>query len=89
MEPQQIIQQFYQLPVEAQRVVADLIELLSKKTVGESNVNKAAPVAEGTGAYPENEFMNPEFYGAWADRSDITDSTEYVRALRQAHWKAK
>ena len=93
------MQQFQQLPVAAQRVVAELIALLSKQAA--SSVPPIGEAIEGAAvlpslsvigvptAWPENEFMNPEFYGAWADRTDITDSTEYVRELRRNHWGIK
>ncbi len=98
MNPSAVIQQFQQLPAEAQRVVAKLIELLSKQSASSPAVN---PPTEGAimlpplapsnvpMTWPENEFMDPEFYGAWADRTDIADSTEYVRELRHKHWSRK
>lgn len=36
--------------------------------------------------WPENRFMEPQQHSAWADRSDITDSTAFVRALREQQW---
>ena len=104
MEPQQVIHQFLHLPVDAQRLVADLVAYLDRL------VAEKKPVLIGTNAsnstagatllpplnldeipttWPENSFMNPEFFGAWADRDDIIDSTEYVRQLRREQWGAK
>ena len=90
------MQQFQQLPVAAQRVVAELIALLGKQraSVAPENLDEGATILSHTVlgvpmAWPENEFMNPEFYGSWSDRSDITDSTEYVRNLRRIQWGPK
>lgn len=99
METQAVIQQFQQLPAEAQRVVAALIELLSKQSVPSelpaepftegATILPPLDLSNGPTTWPENEFMNPEFYGAWAERKDITDSTEYIRELRRQQWSAK
>ncbi|MBC8085014.1 MAG: hypothetical protein H7Z21_17595 [Hymenobacter sp.] len=96
METRAVMRQFQQLPADAQRVVAELIELLSQQSVPSTPVagevvggatTLPPPDLSGVPAtWPENEFMNPEFYGAWADREDSTDSTEYVRELRRNHW---
>lgn len=90
------MQQFQQLPAAAQRVVAELIELLSKQRalVAPENLNEGATILSHTAlgvpiAWPENEFMNPEFYGSWSDRADITESTDYVRNLRRSQWGPK
>ncbi|WP_139925781.1 hypothetical protein [Hymenobacter sp. DG01] len=93
METQLIIQQFQQLPTAAQRVVAELIELLSTQQalVNTGTADEGAIVLPHTAlgaptAWPENEFMNPEFYGTWTGRTDIIESSDYVRQLRQKQW---
>jgi hypothetical protein len=32
------------------------------------------------------DLLNSEFFGMWKDRSDITDSPDYARQLRQQAW---
>ncbi len=101
MDAHYLASRIQHLPVAAQRLVVELVELLSQ---GASAVQPAdQPVTEAPGAiilpaldltnsittWPENEFANPEFYGAWADRTDIADSTEYVRQLRRKQWSVK
>ena len=99
MKPQAVIQQFQQLPTEAQRIVAELIALLSRQSTPSSpatdqvaagaTILPPLDLSNAPTTWPENEFMNPEFYGAWADREDIIDSTEYVRQLRRQQWGTK
>jgi hypothetical protein len=94
METQAIIYQFQQLPAEAQRIVAELIELLSRQaTPGKAAVEKQATgatilppldISKVPMTWPENEFMNPEFYGAWAGREDMKDGgAAYIHRVRR------
>ncbi len=96
MEMQAVIQQFQQLPAAAQRVVAELIELLSRQAppgapgTSETQAAKGAillpplDISNVPLTWPENEFMNPEFYGAWAEREDLDDGgAEYVHRVRR------
>ncbi len=32
------------------------------------------------------DLLNSEFFGMWKDRTDITDSVDYARQLRQQVW---
>ena len=32
------------------------------------------------------DLLNSEIFGMWADRTDITDSTEFARELRRKAW---
>lgn len=98
MEPQQVVAQFLQLPADAQRVVADLIAYLDRREF--ITALKVLPAAESQeaimlppleanhrpAAWPENPFVEPDFVGGWADRTDIVDSTEFVRELRRTQW---
>ena len=96
MEMQAVIQQFQQLPAAAQRVVAELIELLSRQSAADAPIVSKNTGPEGATmlppldisnvpmTWPENEFMNPEFYGAWADREDMKDGgAEYIHRVRR------
>ena len=100
MRVKEIATQFDQLPLASQRLVAELIEHLSRPPDAVSTWEEASAVdrpAEAIllppldseampDAWPENRFMNPDYYGAWADREDIGDSTEFVRNLRYKQW---
>ena len=61
------------LPPEALQLVADLVGVLSKQYV--------TPPKRGKRPLNEEPFV-----GMWADRADMTDSTAYVRKLRQEEW---
>lgn len=101
METSQLVQQYERLPAAAQRLVAELIALLNQHTAPAPEPSAAEPAPEGaimlppldlTGVpttWPENRFADPDFHGGWADREDITDSTEYVRKLRREQWGVK
>ena len=43
-------------------------------------------VGEGIPGFALESF---DVFGAWRDRADIGDSTEYVRELRRTHWGPK
>ena len=100
MRVKEIATQFDQLPLASQRLVAELIEHLSRPPDAVSTWEEATAPGRPTeaivlppldteempGAWPENRFMNPHYYGAWADRDDIGDSTEFVRKLRYDQW---
>lgn len=101
METLQLVAQIERLPAVAQRLVAELVELLSQHTAGPGSEDERSAGAPGAimlppldvtdipTTWPENQFANPEFYGAWADRDDTIDSTEYVRELRRQQWGVK
>ena len=49
-------------------------------TVIVSSGEEAAKVTLG-------DLLNSEFFGMWRDRSDITDSAEFARSLRDEAWR--
>lgn len=81
MEPKQVVAQFLQLPIDAQRIVADLIAYLDRRETQPCKLDITALAAAGEGAtmlpaldvgnvpdiWPENSFANPAFQGGWAD----------------------
>ena len=100
MEPQQVIAQFLHLPTDAQRIVADLIAFLDQRPANASaSAPVEAPAAGLPGAivlppldladvpttWPENSFMDPAFYGAWADRDDMKNFD--FRDWRRSIWE--
>lgn len=100
MRAKEIETQFDQLPLASRRLVAELIEHLSRPPDAVSTWEEVVAAGMPTEAillppldmddvpttWPENRFMDPYFYGAWADRDDIGDSTEFVRKLRREQW---
>lgn len=99
MRAKEIATQFERLSPAAQRLVADLIEHLSRPADAVSSWQDvhapdrpAAAVLlpalndeEMPITWPENRFMNPHLFGEWAD---VVDSTEFVRQLRRDQWGA-
>ena len=64
------------LPPDALRLVAELIGVISKQYV--------VPVKSARPA--RTNLRDEPFIGLWADRTDMEDSTAYVRKLRQDEW---
>ncbi len=101
METQQVFSRFAHLSPDAQRIVADLVAFLDRKPAATASVSAGTAATVGAillpalsddnlpTTWPENPFADPEFFGAWHDRTDIGDSTEYVRGLRRTQWGAK
>jgi len=82
------------LPPAQQQEIVDFAEFLLHR-YGQQN---AAPQPTGgeslaawaDGSTPLREITDPEkepAYGIWAERTDITDSVEYVRQLRKDQWQ--
>lgn len=102
MRAKEIATQFEQLPLASQRLVAELIEHLSRPPDAVSTWEEASAAGRPTeavflpplnddempAAWPENRFMDPHFREAWANRTDIGDSTAFVRKLRHEQWGA-
>jgi hypothetical protein len=68
---------FLSLPAEAQRQVLDYITFL-KDRYAPSQPKKA-----------QKSFNKEPFVGMWADREDMSDSTEWVRGARKREWRTK
>ena len=100
MRVKEIATQFERLPLASQRLVAELIEHLSRPPEAVSTWEEVLAADRPTEAlmlppldsevmpatWPENRFMDPHYHGAWADRDEIGDSTEFVRKLRLEQW---
>jgi hypothetical protein len=76
MSTEDILQDFATLPPEAQRQVADFIAFLLAR-YGRSRLSEN----------PES-FCPPTdtFIGMWRDRSDLQDSSAWVRSIRNREW---
>ena len=100
MRAKEIATQFERLPLAAQRLVAELIDQLGRPVGAVSTWEELMAAGQPTeaillppvdtdampDAWPANRFMEPTQFRAWADRTDITDSTEFVRQLRREQW---
>ncbi len=72
MTSEEILKEIAALPTGAQREIQDLIARLRALY---SPPNAA-----------QNNFEDDSFFGIWLDRDDITDSTAWVRSVREKHW---
>ncbi len=75
MTQQDLLNDFISLPVDAQRQVTDFISFLRQK------YQTQVPV-RGTDA----PLQDDKFIGMWSDRQELTDSTDWVRTLRNQEW---
>ncbi len=76
MQESRIWRQFEALPPSAQRQVADFISFLSARTRRARTVRGASSVA----------LTEEPFVGLWRDRQDLSDSTAWVRRIREEEW---
>ena len=65
------------LPAKAQQLVVDFVAFLKQRY--------ASP--EPTTHQPLN-LENEPFVGMWSDRSEMADSTAWVKQIRQQHWRS-
>jgi len=70
-----IINEYNSLPGEAQRQVQMYIAFLKNKY--EENTEQ------------KDEIKDSGFYGIWADRTDLSDSSAYIRNERKKEWAKK
>ena len=82
MKVMQLAQELNALP-EHTRVALERLVLLLRKQSAEPTARKlpimypADPTQEG------RPFDDPAFFGAWAERTDITDGAEYIHQVRR------
>ena len=69
---------FRNLPVEAQRQVADFIAFLRQRYPH-----------PGTKKRPLTDWDEEPFIGMWRGRAEMEDSTEWVRRTRQEEWSER
>ena len=72
MQNPSISQQIATLPPEAQKLVTELVLLLSRQS--------QQPARQKTRSIP---LHKEKFIGMWKDREDMADSAAYVRNLRR------
>jgi hypothetical protein len=76
MTQQELLNEFFSLPAEAQRQVMDFIAFLRQRY----------PVVEPISESPDVDLVNNSFIGMWRDRQDLADSTAWVRNVRENEW---
>lgn len=76
MTQQDLLNEFLSLPVEAQRQVIDFIAFLRQKYA----------VVEPVKQPVDDNLANDSFIGMCRDRQDLTDSTAWVRSVRENEW---
>lgn len=64
------------LPPEALKMVADFVSMISSQYA----------VLTKPSSSPRASLRDDPFIGMWVDRTDMADSTEYVRQLRREEW---
>jgi hypothetical protein len=72
---EEILREINSLPPEAQRQLQDFISFLRERY--RSSQLKLAPLPD---------LESEAFVGMWRDRSEMSDSSAWVRSIRQSHW---
>ncbi|MFQ5858795.1 MAG: DUF2281 domain-containing protein [Anaerolineae bacterium] len=75
MNQEQVMREFSALPPMAQQEVIDFITFLRIRYAQESRDVNGRP-----------DLRDEPFVGMWRDRTDMTDSSEWVRTLRKHEW---
>ena len=76
MDQETLWRQYNELPADAQRQVQDFIDFLAARYPKKQPVN--------TQARPK--LIDEPIIGMWSDRTDMADSTAWVRSLRTTEW---
>ncbi len=74
MTNEEILREIDSLPPEGQRLVESFLAFLRQRY--------ARPVAP----LDDVPLQDEQFIGMWRDRNDLTDSTAWVRGLRESEW---
>jgi hypothetical protein len=79
MTQEELLDQFIELPEEAQHQVEDFVAFLRQRY----SSTPSPTMPEGKA------WMEDEFFGMWRDRNDLNDSAAWVRNLRRSEWSHK
>lgn len=82
METLQLVAELDALPERA-RAGFERLVLLLKKQAAESPKRQPPILYPADPAQEGQPFDDPEFFGAWADRTDIADGAEYIHQVRR------
>lgn len=75
MKEEEILRKIAALPPEGQRLVEDFVAFLEKRYESAGSAKKS------------RSFMDEPFIGMWRDRSDLEDSSAWVRRVREDEWR--
>lgn len=75
MTHDEILREISSLPLEGQRQVIDFIAFVRQR-YGQSQLSEHNP----------SDLCTESFIGIWQDRSDLKDSSAWVRRTREAEW---
>ncbi|MBA4124373.1 MAG: hypothetical protein H0X72_18170 [Acidobacteria bacterium] len=75
MTNEEILREINSLPLEAQRQIEDFVFFLRERY--------KSPQPE---SIPASDLQTEAFVGMWRDREDISDSSAWVRSVRETHW---
>ena len=76
MTSEEILREIAALPVEARNEIEDLVAFLRERYKR----------AKSSSDLAVTDLEYEEFIGMWADRDEMTDSTAWVRGIRDKHW---
>jgi hypothetical protein len=82
METILLAQELNALPERTREAFERLILLLKKQAV-ESPKRQPPILYPADPAQEGDPFNDPEYFGAWADRTDITDGAKYIHQVRR------
>lgn len=75
--PEAVRDDYAALPEDARRLAADFLALL----------RRAVPAPPKRRPERRVPFREDPAFGMWKDRSEMEDSTEYIRQLRRREWR--
>lgn len=76
MTNEEILREINSLPREAQRQIEDFVVFLRQRYQSPQSTKTAN----------SSSLESEEFVGMWRDREDLSDSTAWVRNVRDKHW---
>jgi hypothetical protein len=75
MTGEELVREFGSLPPEAQRQIEDLVAML-----------RARYRVISPDSVPGSDLESEPFIGMWRDRTEMNDSSTWVRGVRETHW---
>ena len=76
MTQQELLDEFFSLPLEGQRQVVNLIAFLRQ------SYTLTEPISQGR----DLDLISDQFIGIWRDRQDLANSNTWVRSIRENEW---
>jgi hypothetical protein len=76
MPGQELLDEFFSLPAEAQRQVLDFIAFLRQRYTLFEPASQSLDI----------DLISDSFIGMWRERQDLSDSTAWVRSVRETEW---